>query len=290
MLTKGVIADVVTPFSGNGEMDFDMLRTEARLLDNSAVNGLCVGGMLSGMEGTLPEELGAVTAAVRSQTNKSLFAMVCPDTTMEAQEMIRAVVDAGADAVFVAQPHYLSLPTEEGLVEMFADLKKTNSCPLLLADCFLNGMVGLQVTRTLIGKSLIDGVLQGADAHVLVDLLYVQKEVPVYSGVEDLQYLAYMLGAQGVISDLATVFPVESGELYRAFAAGKHSEARIRHERLVRLWRALGRGPETEGRIRAAIAAQGRNVGPAPSPYNQIPATASGEIQTAIGHEGLQLA
>ena len=289
-LTKGLIADIITAFSYSGEIDFDALRKEVKLLDSSAVNGLCIGGVLSGLEGVLPEELSAVTSAVRGASKKQLFAVVLPDTTQEALEMTRAVVDAGADAVLVAQPHYLSLPSEEGLVEMFADVKKTTKVPVLLADCFPGGIVGLATTKTLVSKRLVDGVLQAADVHILVDLLYSKLGVPVYSGVEDLHYVAYVLGAQGVISDLATAFPAEASGLYNAFATGKHADATPRHERLVRLWRALGHGPESEGRVRSALEAQGRKVGPAPSPYNKIPAGASGEVRTAIGHEGLQLA
>ena len=58
-LTKGLIADIITAFSYSGEIDFDALRKEVKLLDSSAVNGLCIGGVLSGLEGVLPEELSA---------------------------------------------------------------------------------------------------------------------------------------------------------------------------------------------------------------------------------------
>ena len=288
-LAKGLIADIITPFTSSGEVDFDALRKEVKLLDGSAVNGLCVGGVLSGMEGMLPEELSAVTSAVRGATKRPLFAVVLPDTTQEALEMTRAVVEAGADSVLVAQPHYLSLPSEEGLVEMFAEVRKATKVPLLLADCFPGGIVGLATTKTLASKHLVDGVLQAADVHILIDLLYSRLGVPVYSGVEDLHYVAYVLGAQGVISDLATAFPAEASGLFDAFTAENRADATLRHQRLVRLWRALGRGPESEGRVRSALEAQGRKVGPAPSPYNKIPAGASGEVRTAIGHEGLQL-
>lgn len=288
-LTKGLIADIITPFSANAEVDFDALRKEVKLLDGSGVNGICVGGVLSGMEGMLPEELSAITSAVRGATKKPLFAVVLPDTTQEALEMTRAVVEAGAETVLVAQPHYLSLPSEEGLVEMFAEVRKTTKVPLLLADCFVGGIVGLATAKTLANKRLVDGVWQAADVHILVDLLYSNLGVPVYSGVEDLHYVAYVLGAQGVISDLATAFPAEASGVFSAFAAGNRTDATLRHERLVRLWRALGHGPESEGRVRSALEAQGRKVGPAPSPYNKIPAGASAEVRTAIGHEGLQL-
>jgi len=285
-LIPGVIADVITPFAKDGQIDLDALQKEVKVLDASAVDGVCIGGMLSGMEGTLAEELGVLCGAVKKGTSKPIFAMLFPDTTLEGVEMIRAVEDAGASAVLVAQPHYLSLPSEEGLTEMYADLRKVTRGPLLLADCFVGGIIGVATTKAIVGKKLVDGVYQSADIHVLVDLLYTKLGVPVYSGVEDLHYIAYALGARGVISDLASLFPKEASEVYRSYRDGKQAEARTHHERLVRLWRSLGRVAEGEGRVRLALEAQGRKVGSAPSPYNKVPAHAAEEVRKALQHEG----
>ena len=109
---------------------------------------------------------------------------------------------------------------------MFADVKKTTKVPVLLADCFPLGMVGVAATKTLALRRLIDGVWQAADIHVLVDLLYSKLGVPVYSGIEDLHYVAYVLGARGVISDTGHAFPAEASEVYSAFAAGNMSMPR----------------------------------------------------------------
>jgi 4-hydroxy-tetrahydrodipicolinate synthase len=286
-LAQGVIADVITPFSAKGEVDLSGLEAEVKLLDGAGVNGLAVGGLLSGLEGALPQELAEICAAVRRASKKPLFAVLIPDTTLEGEEMIRAVEDAGADAVLLAQPHYLSLPTKEGLLDMFADFKKVAHGPVLLADCFPNGIVGVALTKALASKSLIDGVYQSADIHVLVDLLYSNLGVPVYSGVEDLHYVALALGARGVLSDLAALFPAEMSGLYRSFSEGKHADARARHEKLIRLWRALGRYGESEARARIALETQGRKVGPAPSPYNNVASHAAAEVRNALQKEGL---
>jgi dihydrodipicolinate synthase/N-acetylneuraminate lyase len=286
-LTGGVIASVVTPFAPNGEVDADRFRSEVMLLDKSPVEGLCVGGLLSGAAGALPEELRSLVIIARKATKKPLFAMLLPDVAVEALDMLRAVTDGGADAVMVAQPHYLCQPGEAGLVEMFEQLRKQAKLPLLLADCFPEAKVGLKTTRHLIDERLVDGVLQAADAHALVDLLCLHPDVPVYCGVEDLHYVALILGAHGSISDLGSVFPTELSELHRAFKGGKHEDARMRHERLARVWRVLSPAAERESRVRSALAAQGREVGVARSPYNFIGADIGSLIKSTIQREGL---
>ena len=132
-----------------------------------------------------------------------------------------------------------------------------------------------------------DGVLQGADAHALVDLLCLHPRVPVYCGVEDLHYVAFILGAHGSVSDLGSVFPGELSEIYRSCRSGKHEDARLHHERLVRLWRILSPAAERESRVRSALAAQGREVGVARSPYNFLGSGISHAIKAAIQEEGL---
>jgi len=156
---------------------------------------------------------------------------------------------------------------------------------LFVADCLPGSILGVQAIRELAAKRLLDGVLEAADMHVLVDLLCLNLDIPVYSGVEDLHYLALVLGAHGVISDFATVFPSESVALYSAFESGDHAKARKYHERLVRLWRALNSEAKTEARIRSALTAQGRNVGPARSPYNFISPDAAKEIDNVLQQE-----
>lgn len=289
-LTSGVIASVVVPFAPNGEVDEDQLRAEVKRIDESDVDGLCAGGLLSGTAGAPPEQLHTLCTSIRRASRKPLFALVLPDVTVEALELTRAVADGGAEAILVAQPHYLCQPGEAGLVEMFAELNRLVSCPLLLADCFAEAKVDLKTTSALINNGLVEGVLQAVDIHSLVDLLCLHPGVRVYSGIEDLHYVAFLLGAQGTISDLAAAVPGELCDLYRSFRSGAHERTRFHHERLVRLWHVLSLTAEREARLRSAMIAQGRKVGRAPSPYGELPGEVAREIAHALQAEGLTVA
>lgn len=286
-IPQGVIASIVTPFLADGAIDWDALRSETQLLDRSPVAGVCVGGLLSGTAGALPEELFQICQAVRQTIQKPLFAMFYPDTQIEAGEMLRAVLAGGADVVLAAQPHYLCQPNTAGLIEMFAELREDCGKALLLADCFPEAVVGLSVTRKLIDANVIDGVLQASDAHVMVDLLPFRQQVAIFSGIEDLHYINLLLGAHGVISDFATVVPEQMVSMYRSAQEGDHGNARIEHERLSRLWRTLANPTERGARVRAAIEAQRRKVGPPRSPFNVKNAELSNEIQVVMAREGL---
>jgi len=285
-LAGGVIADLVIPYSKTEEPDLDRLQSELKVLQSSGVDGICFGGVLGGMIGAESSELSLVCAAVRKSWTKPLFAIVFPDATPEGEDMVRAVDEAGADAILVGQPHYLAQPGIDGLEDMFADFRSLTRRPLLVADCLPGSILGVSAIRQLAEKRLIDGVLEAADMHVVVDLLCLRMDVPVYSCVEDLHYPALVLGAHGIISNLASVFPRQCVDLLNAVRKQDHRSAREIHERLVRLWRALSSGTEREARVRAAMSLRGRPVGAARSPYGRLPQQASQQIKSVLEKEG----
>jgi len=289
-LVPGVIADIVIPYSGAGELDRDRLVHEVKLLEESGVHGIGIGGVLGGTIGATPDELSSLCEAVKRSSTRPLFVTLFPDASPEAFEMVRAVEEGGADVILVGQPHYLAQPGVEGLEEMFATLRELTHRPLLVADCLPGSVLGVHSIRRLIGRRLIDGALEGADMHVAVDLLCSPAGVPVYCCIEDLHYAALVLGAHGLISNLASVFPQDCVELYAAVQDRDHAKARKIHERLVRLWRALSCGTEREARLRSALAVRGRPVGVARSPYGKLPPEASQQISGILKKEGIPLA
>ena len=286
-LVRGIIADVVVPYSKAEEPDLDRLAAEVKLLDASGVDGLSLGNVLGGTLGATATELAQLCAVMRRSSRKSIFVILFPDASPEGLEMARAVDDAGADALLAAQPHYLAQPGIDGLEEMFAAFREVTDLPLLVADCLPGSILGVAAIRQLAQKRLVDGVLEGADFHVLVDLLNLDLGVPVYSAVEDLHFSALVLGASGIISNLATAFPRECVALGQFVRDGDYANGRKLHERLVRLWRAVSLGAEREERLRVAMSAASRPVGPARSPYNRIPEHAIQQVHRVMKNEGV---
>ena len=276
---RGIIPAMVTPFDSSGRVGLDLLRRETEFLSKTGVHGLCVGGVNSEMAGARPEELHLVCTAVVSSTDKPVVAGIFPDCNTEALELANAAVSAGAMALLVAPPHYLFSPDCDGLREMFAVLRKQFPVPLLLSNCIQTAQVELSSIVSLIREGWLDGVHQaGGNAHLLADVLRLNPRVPVYTGVEDLIYLAFLLGADGAISALAVVFPEDCVAMYEATKSGDSTRAREVHERLNRLWHALDHPVEYLSRIKWALSLRQRAAGVPRSPYNVI----SGESQLSL--------
>jgi dihydrodipicolinate synthase/N-acetylneuraminate lyase len=284
----GVIPNLITPFAPGGQVAWGAVQRETAFLDHAGVDGISVGGCLSETSGFTANELFRLCQTVRGCTCKPILAAILPDSELEAMELLDAVCGAGADAVYVAQPHYLFQPGPESLVSMFRRLRARVQVPVLIANILNSAQVELATMLRMTEERVVDGIVQGAgNAHLLVDLLRLRPRVPVFSGVEDLHYVGLMLGAEGFVSDLATLFPVECVGLYRDVREGNHESARLRHEKLLRVWRVLDHPVEQLSRVRMALGAQRREVGVPRHPYAFALVESSRHVADALRREGL---
>jgi 4-hydroxy-tetrahydrodipicolinate synthase len=287
----GVIPSLITPFTSDGEIAWEYVEPEIALLDRAGVDGICVGGYLSETAGGTTEELFRLCHAARASSQKPILASIFPDSEPEAIDLLEAACGAGADAVLVAQPHYLFQPDPAALLSMFHRLSLRSKVPVLLANVLDSAQVSLVTITRLMEEHVIDGIVQGArNAHLLVDLLRLRPRVPVFSSLEDLHYVGLMLGAEGLVSDLAAIFPKECVELYRNFTAGNYEQARQRHEKLLRVWRALDHPVEQLVRVRLALSAQGRHAGPPRNPYSLESRESMPEVMALLRREGFATA
>jgi 4-hydroxy-tetrahydrodipicolinate synthase len=280
---RGIIPAMVTPFDERGRVELGLLRRETEFLSRTGVHGLCVGGVSSEMAGSRPEELELLCKTVVSATDKPVIAGIFPDCNTEALELANAAVSAGCMALLVAPPHYLFSPDCEGLREMFAVLRKHVPVPLLLSNCIQTAQVELSTIESLMSERWVDGVHQaGGNAHLLADVLRLNPRVPVWTGVEDLIYMAFLLGAEGAISVLAAVFPEDCVALYEATKTGNSMRAREVHEKLNNLWHALDHPVEYLSRMKWALAQSQRAAGVPRSPYNVISAESQLILRKAL--------
>jgi 4-hydroxy-tetrahydrodipicolinate synthase len=276
---RGVIASITTPFDAGGKIDISSLQKETEYLTSVGVHGICVGGTVSEMSGASAGDIHLLCRTVVSATKEPVIASIFPDCTSEALLLAEAAASAGIRALLVAPPHYLFIPDQAGLVELFSHLRKALTVPLLVSNCIETAQVSLPSLMELMKLRLVDGIHQAAgNAHLLADLLRLNPRVPVWTGVEDLIYLAFLLGAEGAISALAAVFPEDCVALYEASRRGDSTSALEIHEKLNRLWRVLDHPVEFLSRIKWALNLQQRDAGVPRSPYNVI----SGESQRIL--------
>jgi 4-hydroxy-tetrahydrodipicolinate synthase len=278
----GVVPALLTPMDGQSAILIDVLARESALLTEAGVDALCLGGPLGELSGASAAEIEASCRAVRSNSTLPLVVNLYVDSTSEAIDLARGAESAGADVLLISQPHYLFQPGESGILRQFAEIRKAVNSPVLLSNSLPSAMISAATIQALVDRSLIEGLYQAADRHLLADVLRMKPRLPVFTGIEDLLYVGLVLGAKGIISSMAAIFPEALLALKSAIDREDHETARSIHARLLSVWRCLDHPSERFARAKHALSLLGRPMGSARSPYDRLPKESAGEVEQAL--------
>jgi 4-hydroxy-tetrahydrodipicolinate synthase len=287
---RGIMPPMVTPFTADEELDEGALRRETRVMLDAGVHGLCVCGSTGEGHVLTAEESCRVVAVVREEVagRVPVIAGIIRDSTREVIRYGLALRDAGADALQITPVHYLFSPTEAGTIDYYRRIGAAVGLPILIYNVIPWNTIAPDLLLRLAEIEQVVGVKQsGGDIHKLADLLKLNRgRLQVFTAVDDLLYPSFMLGAEGAIAAILTVLPALSVQLWDACQVGDHATARALHERLLPVWRAIN-APDMSARTKAAIALQGRPVGPARHPLLPVTPEVRATIAAALEEAGV---
>jgi 4-hydroxy-tetrahydrodipicolinate synthase len=231
----------VTPFNTDGSVDYTALRDLVRWQIENGVTGLVPVGT-TGESPTLEfaEHIQVITATVEAAAGKAvIIAGTGANSTAEAIELTRAVLDAGVDATLQVTPYY-NKPNAEGLYRHFLSIAELG-LPVVLYN--VPGRAGkeipLDVVVRLASHPNIAAVKEAAGSVDRVSAIRNACELPVLSGDDSLALPMISVGACGVISVASNVIPKEMSALIRLALANDLAGARELHRVYYPLFRDL---------------------------------------------------
>jgi len=284
---KGIIPPLVTPFDEHGKIDEAALAAEVEFQISCGAKALCVGGSTGEGAGLKAEEVfDLCSMCVKHVRDRvPVIGGVISDTTDEAIELGLAAKKARVKALQITPPHYVFRPGPTELVSFYSRIKEATGLPIILYNVIPWAQVSSDAIGLLLDAGAIDAVKQsGSNMHLIADLLYrFGKKAPILSAVDDLLYPSFVLGAPGAVAAIVTVLPKESVALYEAVQRGDQAEALKMHHKLLLVWRALEGETGFPGRVKYAIALQGRSAG-----LPRHPQRAANEEDRAVVRKALQ--
>lgn len=235
---RGSIVPVVTPFR-NGALDLDALGRLIEWQIASGSHGISVTGT-TGEPGSLSlDERKRVIAAAKEAVSGRVPFVPGTGSTHHAEtlELTRYAEEIGADAVLIITPYY-SRPSQEGLFRHFNAVAGSTGLPVILYNIPGRTAVNLEietVARLKDANPNIIGVKESnKDFEHINRLLHrMGRDFLVYSGIELLCFPILAIGGAGYISATGNLLPREVASLYDLVEAGRWSEARELHYRLL---------------------------------------------------------
>lgn len=289
---KGVIPAVLTPFQ-NDEVDYRTLGLYTDWLIQRGVHGLFPAG--TNGEGALMSvsERKRVAKTVVEATNKRVPVLVHTGAvnTRETIELTRHAREIGADGAGVVAPYYFP-HDDHSLIEHFcAVAEAVPDFPIFIYNIPGNAKndVKPKVVANVVKRCAnVIGVKDSSkDLGRLQD--YISSMGAGFTaivGTDALTFPAIMMGAAGVVSAVANVFPEQVIALYNAVLAGDYVKARELQYFVNKLRDALKIGPYIAP-YKKALEYRGLSLGEVRKPLRPMSGEEEAAMRTALSGLGV---
>ena len=283
-----VLVALVTPFSADGEVNWDDTEKHIDSVIAAGADGIVVTGT-TGETSTLtdPEKLKLVEVAQSVSGGRAkIITGGGSNETAHAIELYRASEKAGADGVMIVTPYY-NKPTQAGVLTHFRMIADATDLPVILYD--IPGRAGVPIRyETILRAAKHPNIVAIKDAKgdfSEVSRVLNQTDLLYFSG-DDANVLPHLsIGAAGLIGVTANIAPAPYRRMIDAVNAGNLSEATAAHRSLEPLVRAVM--THVPGTVAAKYILHG--LGKIGSPRVRLPLVGPEDFEAALIEDELAL-
>jgi len=215
---EGIYAVLVTPFKEDESLDEERLRTHADRVIEEGVDGVIVGGSTGEFASLSEEERKTLIKLVIEHVNGRVPVLAggMAPSTKETIRWCKFAEDAGADGLMIVSPYY-GAQTDEALYQHFKKVAESVNIPIMPynnTDTSGNDLVPDIIIR-LVKEGKINYLKECVDTR----RMQIIKEacgdkINIFTGVDDLIFQGFVLGAAGCVSGGANVVPRVVKKLY----------------------------------------------------------------------------
>ena len=201
---RGVMAALLTPFDGQQKLDKESLRRLVRFNLRQGVDGLYVGGSTGEafvQSGTERQEVLEIVAE-EAKGKMTLIAHVGCVSTLESQQLARAAVGYGYDAVSAFTPFYYPFSFEEHCAHYQAIIESADGLPMVVYN--IPALSGVKLTldqiNTLVTLPGVGALKQtSGDLFQMEQIRRAHPDLVLYNGYDEIFASGLLAGADGGI-------------------------------------------------------------------------------------------
>ena len=228
---------MVTPFSSDGSVDFDVAAQVARYLVEQGSDGLVVAGSTGEGSSLSDQEKLDLFSCVAQAVNVPVLAGTSSSDTARSVALTSQVAATGVAGVLATTPAY-ARPNQSGIAAHLGAMAQSTPLGLMIYD--IPSRTGRKVasatTIDLVRKHV--NVIARKDASAdLVSAAHTKAvlgdELDLYSGDDALLMPFMAIGAAGIVSVAAHWAGVEFAGIVRSVQRGDWEQARALNERVA---------------------------------------------------------
>ena len=246
---NGVIPPIVTPVDKHENVDTRGLKEVIQYVLDGGVHGVLANASNGEFYAFDFENQKKTVETTIEQVNKKVpvYAGASAITTKESIKLAEMVEKAGADALTVLTPMFIT-PTEEEVYNHFAAIAKSCSLPVLL--CNNPGETNNSITPGLLKRlSELDNIVGIKDTSMdfsqtlkYIEVTSHREDFGVFGGIDYYIYATLCHGGAGSIAGTANVAPRLVVDIYENYVRGDHLGALNAQKALMPLRDAYGMG------------------------------------------------
>ncbi len=227
---EGIYPAVLTPFTKEGKIDFEMfaINTEAQI--KAGVHGIILAGTLGEASALETEEKFELLQYAKkiTQGRVPVILNLSENTTQNAVNFAQKAKELGADGLMLLPPMRYKADSRE-VVEYFKAVATATDLPILIYNNPVDyGIyVTLEMFDELIEYPTIQAVKESTRdlANVTRMINRFGKRIKILGGVDTICLETLMLGADGLVAGLVDAFPNETMAMYNCAKAGEYDKA-----------------------------------------------------------------
>lgn len=212
VIFKGCGTALVTPFTEDGNIDFEQLR---KLIDFQILEGvdslIICGTTGESATMTLEEKKEVIKFAVQiARRRVPIIAGTGSNNTRASIELSRYAEVVGASGLLLVTPYY-NKTTQSGLIKHFSAIAESTKLPIILYN--VPSRTGINIEpKTCFKLSKIENIVaikeaSGNISQVATIAELCKDDLTIYSGNDDQIIPILSLGGLGVISVLSNLYP-----------------------------------------------------------------------------------
>lgn len=250
LLFHGAASEVITPFTSEGVIDFELLGEEIEYLIKNQVIGVFVNGLASeALMLSTDQRVEVVKTAVRVAGGRiPVVGNLLYNSVDLAVDCVRQYEACGCDAIIITPPLIYKY-TEDGLYHFFADIARETKLPVYLYNA---PETGNKISPEIIGRLFaeVDNMRGYKDStqdiihqQTVLRLIGKDRHFELMAGSDAQILTTSMLGGVGVFSLLTCIFPKLIVDICTTIEEGDWETAKDMQEKILRVRQAMKIGP-----------------------------------------------
>jgi len=241
---QGSYVAIITPFKDDS-LDETGLKKNLRFLIKNGSNGIVACATTGESPSLSDDEYERVINICLEESGDKIpvIAGAGTNSTVKTIKMVQKAQKLGANGLLIVTPYY-NKPTQQGLYQHYKAISNEANLPIIIYN--VPGRTGVNILPQTVARLVRDCknivAIKEASGNLdqvseLVSLL--GNDCDILSGDDSLTLPMLAIGAKGVISVIANIFPKDVAEMCNLFFKGRIDEAKKLHLKIFPVVKAL---------------------------------------------------